>query len=59
MMRAFGAPEEAIDQAIAQAEQQMKDRFTAMGIITNFWANILWFAFLSLITGRDHKKIKT
>lgn len=50
MMRSFGAPEDAIDQQIAQMRVEMPERFSAMGMIKQLGWGLLIYAVISAIT---------
>ena len=58
MMSNFGAPEDAIDDAIAQAEENgdFTNPFTFMGQVKAFGIVIIIYAVLSLITGAIIRK---
>jgi hypothetical protein len=58
MMRSFGAPEEAIEKAMEEAEYKMVEQFSAMGIIKSSYVYIISSAIMGLIAGLFIKKKK-
>ncbi len=56
MMRSFGAPEDAIEESIAEMEKTMPGRFSVMGLLKQYVITIIVYAVISLITGAIIKK---
>lgn len=58
MMRSFGTPDEAIDEALENARSSTEDALTPFGIIKNYFIAMIIYAIISLITGAIIKKNK-
>ena len=58
MMRNFGAPEEAIEEALEKVENEMPANFSAIGIMKNSWVYFITSAVFALIASLFIKKSK-
>jgi hypothetical protein len=49
-MRNFGAPENTIDETLAQMRKDLPEGFTMVGRIKNFGTGLIWYAVIVLLT---------
>ena len=50
MMAGFGAPQETIDQQIAQMRTNMVDQFGVFGLVKGYLMALIWYAVIALLT---------
>jgi len=51
MMEKFGAPQDAIDEALEEQRGKAEDQFSNMGLLKGFFIGIIAYAVIALITG--------
>ena len=56
MMQKFGAPEESIEQSVAQMRIEMPDKFTTVGLLLGYLKTFIGYAVIAAITALFVKK---
>jgi hypothetical protein len=56
MMEKFGAPEDAIEEALAKQKEDTEKRFTPVGMLTGYVFTLIGCAIFALISGAVAKR---